>query len=260
MPFQHSEDPKDQARSLALFEKLGNATLDRIRTGAQVDHRSIRALSASECDFGPAFVRSRDRLAPRADGFVLNERQLIAAANPSSPGPQFPRIGGSDESTDPLSFWCTVRGTVPGAGSVFLSSQIDNVPFGRWSCPVSVRAPMPISDSRATRRPSERWWDEIDGPVLLCGHSYGGMVISQASYRQPKVSKLVYLCAFVPESAESLVVDRRRSAGTLDSTQGRRFDAAGPWQGGRTFLRGLRRDDASVGDRRNPSQCAAPVL
>jgi pimeloyl-ACP methyl ester carboxylesterase len=30
------------------------------------------------------------------------------------------------------------------------------------------------------------------------------MVISQASYRQPKVSKLVYLCAFVPESGESL--------------------------------------------------------
>ena len=47
--------------------------------------------------------------------------------------------------------------------------------------------------------------DEVDGPVLLCGHSYGGMVISKASYRQSKVSKLVYLCAFVPESAESLV-------------------------------------------------------
>ena len=46
--------------------------------------------------------------------------------------------------------------------------------------------------------------DEAGGPVLLCGHSYGGMVISQASYREPRVSKLVYLCAFVPESEESL--------------------------------------------------------
>jgi pimeloyl-ACP methyl ester carboxylesterase len=45
----------------------------------------------------------------------------------------------------------------------------------------------------------------ISGPVLLCGHSYGGMVISRASYREPRVSKLVYLCAFVPESGESLV-------------------------------------------------------
>ncbi len=41
--------------------------------------------------------------------------------------------------------------------------------------------------------------------MLLCGHSYGGMVISLASYQQPQVSKLVYLCAFVPESGESLV-------------------------------------------------------
>lgn len=47
--------------------------------------------------------------------------------------------------------------------------------------------------------------DEVGGPVLLCGHSYGGMVISQASDRNPQVSKLVYLCAFVPESGESLV-------------------------------------------------------
>jgi pimeloyl-ACP methyl ester carboxylesterase len=47
--------------------------------------------------------------------------------------------------------------------------------------------------------------DEVGGPVLLCGHSYGGMVISLASYGQPQVSKLVYLCAFVPESGESLV-------------------------------------------------------
>jgi pimeloyl-ACP methyl ester carboxylesterase len=46
--------------------------------------------------------------------------------------------------------------------------------------------------------------DEAGGPILLCGHSYGGMVISHASYQHPQVSKLVYLCAFVPESEESL--------------------------------------------------------
>jgi pimeloyl-ACP methyl ester carboxylesterase len=46
--------------------------------------------------------------------------------------------------------------------------------------------------------------DEIGGPVVLCGHSYGGMVISHASSGERRVSKLVYLCAFVPESGESL--------------------------------------------------------
>jgi pimeloyl-ACP methyl ester carboxylesterase len=46
--------------------------------------------------------------------------------------------------------------------------------------------------------------DEVEGPVLLCGHSYGGMVISHAACQNPRVSKLVYLCAFVPESGQSL--------------------------------------------------------
>jgi pimeloyl-ACP methyl ester carboxylesterase len=47
--------------------------------------------------------------------------------------------------------------------------------------------------------------DEIGRPVLLCGHSYGGMVISQAASGSNQVVRLVYLCAFVPESGESLI-------------------------------------------------------
>jgi pimeloyl-ACP methyl ester carboxylesterase len=47
--------------------------------------------------------------------------------------------------------------------------------------------------------------DQVQGQVLLCGHSYGGMVISQASFANPKVARLVYLCAFVPAPGESLV-------------------------------------------------------
>jgi pimeloyl-ACP methyl ester carboxylesterase len=47
--------------------------------------------------------------------------------------------------------------------------------------------------------------DQLRGPVLLCGHSYGGMVISRASFENPRVARLVYLCAFVPDSDESLV-------------------------------------------------------
>ena len=47
--------------------------------------------------------------------------------------------------------------------------------------------------------------DQIDGPVLLCGHSYGGMVISQAASGNDQVVRLVYVCAFVPESGESLL-------------------------------------------------------
>jgi pimeloyl-ACP methyl ester carboxylesterase len=46
---------------------------------------------------------------------------------------------------------------------------------------------------------------DIRGPVLLCGHSYGGMVISHAGTDQPNVTGLVYVCAFVPEDGQSLI-------------------------------------------------------
>jgi pimeloyl-ACP methyl ester carboxylesterase len=37
--------------------------------------------------------------------------------------------------------------------------------------------------------------DSVDGPVVLCGHSYGGMVISEAGHHDA-VTGLVYLAAF----------------------------------------------------------------
>ncbi len=45
--------------------------------------------------------------------------------------------------------------------------------------------------------------DDIGGPVVLCGHSYGGMVISHVAAE--RVVRLVYLCAFMPAEGESLV-------------------------------------------------------
>jgi pimeloyl-ACP methyl ester carboxylesterase len=42
-----------------------------------------------------------------------------------------------------------------------------------------------------------------DGPVVLVGHSYGGVVITQAG-NDPKVKALVYVAAFVPDVGESL--------------------------------------------------------
>lgn len=43
----------------------------------------------------------------------------------------------------------------------------------------------------------------IDGPVVLVGHSYGGMVITEAAARNDRVVGLVYVAAFVPETGES---------------------------------------------------------
>src|ERR1700676_546776 len=43
-----------------------------------------------------------------------------------------------------------------------------------------------------------------DGPVLLVGHSYGGVVITEAG-ADPKVKGFVYIAAFAPDSGESAV-------------------------------------------------------
>ncbi len=42
-----------------------------------------------------------------------------------------------------------------------------------------------------------------DGPVILVGHSYGGAVITEAG-NDPKVSALVYIAAFAPDTGESV--------------------------------------------------------
>ena len=42
-----------------------------------------------------------------------------------------------------------------------------------------------------------------DGPVILVGHSYGGVVITEAG-NDPRVAGLVYIAAFAPDTGESV--------------------------------------------------------
>ncbi|MGB9057513.1 MAG: alpha/beta hydrolase [Pseudolabrys sp.] len=44
---------------------------------------------------------------------------------------------------------------------------------------------------------------QAKGPVVLVGHSYGGVVITEAG-NDPKVAKLVYIAAFAPDKGESV--------------------------------------------------------
>jgi pimeloyl-ACP methyl ester carboxylesterase len=43
----------------------------------------------------------------------------------------------------------------------------------------------------------------IKGPIVLVGHSYGGMVITNAATGNPNVKALVYIAAFAPEEGET---------------------------------------------------------
>jgi len=54
-------------------------------------------------------------------------------------------------------------------------------------------------DARAVREAIDR----VGGPVVLAGHSFGGMVVTEAG-AHPNVRHVVYLCAFMPDEGESL--------------------------------------------------------
>ncbi len=45
--------------------------------------------------------------------------------------------------------------------------------------------------------------EALDGPTILVGHSYGGVVITEAG-NDPKVVGLVYIAAFAPDQGESV--------------------------------------------------------
>jgi pimeloyl-ACP methyl ester carboxylesterase len=47
--------------------------------------------------------------------------------------------------------------------------------------------------------------EQIPGPVLAVGHSYGGVVITNAVAQATNVVGLVYVAAFAPDSGESLI-------------------------------------------------------
>ncbi len=51
---------------------------------------------------------------------------------------------------------------------------------------------------------TKRVLDLQNGPILLVGHSYGGMVITEAG-KTPEVAGLVYVAAFQPDKGESLL-------------------------------------------------------
>jgi pimeloyl-ACP methyl ester carboxylesterase len=43
---------------------------------------------------------------------------------------------------------------------------------------------------------------ETDGPIVLCGHSYGGMVITEAGAHE-RVTQLLYLTSVMPDAGQS---------------------------------------------------------
>jgi pimeloyl-ACP methyl ester carboxylesterase len=60
-----------------------------------------------------------------------------------------------------------------------------------------------LGDLYTDVRAVQRAIAEAEAPVVLCGHSYGGMVITQAGADQ-RVAQLLYVTSMMPEAGQSL--------------------------------------------------------
>lgn len=67
---------------------------------------------------------------------------------------------------------------------------------------IAVQLPLhSLADDVATVK---RAIDLVGAPVTLVGHSYGGIVITNAAYNNSNVKGLVYIAAFAPDEGQSL--------------------------------------------------------
>jgi pimeloyl-ACP methyl ester carboxylesterase len=73
----------------------------------------------------------------------------------------------------------------------------------------------------------------VQGPVILVGHSYGGMVITEAASKNSSVVGLVYVNAFVPDTGQSAF---ELSTSAPGSTLGEALDAHPVASGGDEFV------------------------
>jgi pimeloyl-ACP methyl ester carboxylesterase len=100
-------------------------------------------------------------------------------------------------TASPLSIVLVHGGFVDGAGweGVYNSLKKDGYDVSVVQNPTTSLA----DDVAATRLVIA----QLQGPVVLVGHSYGGAVITEAG-TDPKVAGLVYITAFAPDQGESV--------------------------------------------------------
>lgn len=66
-------------------------------------------------------------------------------------------------------------------------------------------APNPLRGVADDSRSVKDYLATIPGPIVLVGHSYGGMVITNAATGNPNVKELVYIDAFIPQRNDTVL-------------------------------------------------------
>jgi pimeloyl-ACP methyl ester carboxylesterase len=73
------------------------------------------------------------------------------------------------------------------------------------SLPSSGDDPSALGDMRADADTVRAVIASVDGPVVVCAHSYGGLPVTEVAGEVGDVRRLVYLCAFQLDAGESLL-------------------------------------------------------
>jgi pimeloyl-ACP methyl ester carboxylesterase len=92
--------------------------------------------------------------------------------------------------------WCWTRVLEPLRAEGFRADAVDLPGHGDSA--------EPLGDLHADADAVRSHLDASDGPVLLVGHSYGGMVITDAG-EHDAVAALVYICASMPTAGQTQV-------------------------------------------------------
>jgi pimeloyl-ACP methyl ester carboxylesterase len=79
--------------------------------------------------------------------------------------------------------------------------------------------------------------DDVDGPIVVLAHSYGGSVVTIAADQHPRVKHLVYLAANMPDVGE-----------TVFSMHQHLEDVAGPAEAGRVDASLVTMVDGTIGE------------
>ena len=92
--------------------------------------------------------------------------------------------------------------------------------------------------------------EQIDGPVVAVGHSYGGAVITNAATDAKNVVGLVYVAAFAPEERETLGAAQAESKDSILNTAlvPRQYPTADGGSATECFIDPAKARDAFAGD------------
>ncbi|MFM0210509.1 alpha/beta hydrolase [Paraburkholderia sediminicola] len=211
---------------MSLNRLLGAAVLCLCFAGAGALAQT--AAPAAEPAAEPAVMPGMESSAPEAPAPPPAEPAAVPAPPAAAPTPAAPATTRANAPTPPAApMTGPVRNVVLVHGAFVDGSSWNGViaKLQQKGYHVSsVQNPLTslADDVAATRRVLARQ----DGPTILVGHSWGGVVITEAGANAPNVAGLVYVAAIAPDLHES-TIDLMKRAAPAPANQGITADSTG---------------------------------